>query len=207
MKKGLLIALEGPDGCGKSTQVQLLDEYFRVRGYDVIRTREPGGTIISEKIRNIILDNNNNEMGNMCEALLYAASRAQLADEVIKPALDEGKMVICDRFVYSSMVYQGIGRELGMEVIKTINEAALRGIEADLVFMISIPYEEGLERKRKQKELDRLENVGNEFHKKVFDGYSKISEIYDRIIVINGNQSVEEIHKEIINHIEQKIKM
>lgn len=205
MKQGLLIALEGPDGCGKTTQIQLLDNYFKIKGFDVIKTREPGGTAISEKIRNIILDNNNNEMSNMCEALLYAASRAQLADEVIKPALNSGKMVICDRFVYSSMVYQGIGRELGMDAIKSINEAALRGLEADIVFMITIPYEQGLERKRNQRELDRLENVGDNFHKKVFEGYSKICEIYDKIIVIDGNRSIEEIHDEIITHIEQKI--
>lgn len=205
MKQGLLIALEGPDGCGKTTQIQLLDNYFRTKGFDVIKTREPGGTAISEKIRNIILDNNNNEMSDMCEALLYAASRAQLADEVIKPALKSGKMVICDRFVYSSMVYQGIGRDLGMETIKSINEAALRGLGADIVFMITIPYEQGLERKRNQRELDRLENVGDNFHKKVFEGYSKICEIYDKIIVIDGNKSIEEIHDEIITHIEQKI--
>ncbi|WP_017413741.1 dTMP kinase [Clostridium tunisiense] len=205
MKQGLLIALEGPDGCGKSTQIQLLDNYFKARGFNVIKTREPGGTAISEKIRNIILDNNNSEMSDMCEALLYAASRAQLVDEVIKPALNEGKMVICDRFVYSSMVYQGIGRELGMETIKSINDAALRGLEADLVFMITIPYEQGLERKRKQRELDRLENVGDNFHKKVFEGYSKICEIYDKIIVIDGNKAVEEIHNEITAHIEQRI--
>lgn len=205
MKQGLLIALEGPDGCGKTTQIQLLDNYFKIKGFDVIKTREPGGTAISEKIRNIILDNNNNEMSDMCEALLYAASRAQLTDEVIKPALNSGKMVICDRFVYSSMVYQGIGRELGMDAIKSINEAALRGLEADIVFMITIPYEQGLERKRNQRELDRLENVGDNFHKKVFEGYSKICEIYDKIIVIDGNRSIEEIHREIITHIEQKI--
>ncbi|EQB89270.1 dTMP kinase [Clostridium punense] len=205
MKQGLLIALEGPDGCGKTTQIQLLDNYFKIKGFDVIKTREPGGTAISEKIRNIILDNNNNEMSDMCEALLYAASRAQLTDEVIKPALNSGKMVICDRFVYSSMVYQGVGRELGMDAIKSINEAALRGLEADIVFMITIPYEQGLERKRNQRELDRLENVGDNFHKKVFEGYSKICEIYDKIIVIDGNRSIEEIHREIITHIEQKI--
>ena len=207
MKKGLLIALEGPDGCGKSTQIELLDKYFREKGFDVIKTREPGGTAISEKIRNIILDNNNSEMGHMCEALLYAASRAQLTDEVIKPAIDAGKIVICDRFVYSSMVYQGIGRGLGMEVVKSINDAALRGLEADLVFMITIPYDEGLERKKKQRELDRLENVGNDFHRKVFEGYSKISETYDKIIVIDGNNEIDNVHNQIITHIEQKFKI
>ena len=174
MERGRLIALEGPDGSGKTTQIELLEKYLKEIGYEVVRTREPGGTEISEKIRAIILDNDNFNMSYMCEALLYAASRAQLVNEVIKPALGLGKMVICDRFVYSSMVYQGIGRGLGMERIKSINEAALDGLEADLIFMITIPYEEGLKRKKMQRTLDRLENSGNEFHKKVFEGYLDI---------------------------------
>ena len=151
MERGRLIALEGPDGSGKTTQIQLLEEYLKELGYEVVRTREPGGTEISEKIREIILDNDNCNMSYMCEALLYAASRAQLVNEVIKPALNKGKIVICDRFVYSSMVYQGVGRGLGMDRIKSINEAALDGLEADLVCMITIPYEEGLKRKKMQK--------------------------------------------------------
>jgi len=206
MERGRLIALEGPDGSGKTTQIQLLEKHLKELGYEVVRTREPGGTEISEKIREIILDNDNCEMSYMCEALLYAASRAQLVNEVIKPALSLGKIVICDRFVYSSMVYQGIGRGLGMERIKSINEAALDGLEADLIFMIAIPYEEGLKRKKKQKTLDRLENSGNEFHKKVFDGYMDICRKYDKIEVINGNRNVDEIHKDIINII-KKIKL
>ncbi len=104
MNKGLLIALEGPDGSGKSTQIEFLEKYFVDKGIEVIRTREPGGTRISEKIREIILDNDNQEMDNMCEALLYSAARAQLVKEVIKPAIAEGKVVLCDRFVYSSIV-------------------------------------------------------------------------------------------------------
>ena len=206
MERGRLIALEGPDGSGKTTQIQLLEKHLKELGYEVVRTREPGGTEISEKVREIILDNDNCEMSYMCEALLYAASRAQLVNEVIKPALSLGKIVICDRFVYSSMVYQGIGRGLGMERIKSINEAALDGLEADLIFMIAIPYEEGLKRKKKQKTLDRLENSGNEFHKKVFDGYMDICRKYDKIEVINGNRNVDEIHKDIINII-KKIKL
>lgn len=206
MKRGLLIALEGPDGCGKSTQIELLQKYFNKKNIEVIRTREPGGTSISEQIRGVVLDNKNSEMNGMCEALLYAASRAQLVSEVLKPAIEAGKVVLCDRFVYSSIAYQGIGRGLGIDRVKMINDAALDGLEADLVFMISIPYDEGLERKKKQKELDRLENAGDDFHKKVFDGYSKIMKIYDKIEVINGDDTIENIHNTIVNKIEELLK-
>ena len=207
MDKGLLIALEGPDGSGKSTQIELLQKYFLDKGIEVVRTREPGGTKISEKIRVLVLDNDNKEMDDMCEALLYAASRAQLASQVIKPAIAAGKVVLCDRFVYSSMVYQGIGRNLGIEKIKTINEAALGGLEADFVFMITIPYDKGIERKRNQKVLDRLENGGDDFHKKVFEGYTKISEMYDKIELINGDDTIENIHKQIIDRVESIVKL
>lgn len=206
MKTGLLVSFEGPDGSGKTTQIQILKEYLTKKGYEVLFTREPGGTRISEKIREIILDNKNEDMNGACEALLYAASRAQLVSEIIKPALDAGKVVICDRFVHSSIVYQGIGRGIGMERVKMINDVALDGLEADLIFMLNISYEEGLRRKEKQRALDRLENSGTEFHKKVYDGYISISKIYENIINIDANRKEDEISKEIIRILEDKLK-
>lgn len=198
-KKGKLITFEGPDGSGKTTQIELLEKYLVKNGYNIIRTREPGGTHISEKIRNIILDNKNSEMCSMCEALLYAASRAQLVEEVIKPAISDGKIVICDRFVYSSLVYQGIGRNLGVERIGSINDAALNGLAPDLVIMLNISYEEGLRRKKKQHSLDRLEMSGDNFHKKVFEGYVQIAENSDKIKIVDASGSIETIHKNIVN--------
>lgn len=205
MNKGLLITFEGSDGSGKTTQISLLKEYLNKKGFEVIYTREPGGTVISEKIRDIILDNKNSNMSDMCEALLYASSRAQLVTEVIKPAISNGKIVICDRFVESSIVYQGIGRNLGVEKIRLINEAALDGLRADITFMLTIPFEEGLKRKAKQKSLDRLENSGIEFHRKVYAGYITLAETTDYIKTINANRSIEEVHKDILAIIEKLI--
>lgn len=202
MKKGLLITLEGPDGSGKTTQIELLKDYFKKIDKECVITREPGGTMIGEKIRNIILSNDNNNMCNMTEALLYAASRAQLVSEIIKPALEEGKMVICDRFVYSSLVYQGIGRALGVERVRAINEAALDGLEPDITIMLTIPYDEGLNRKRRQRTLDRLENSGDDFHKKVFEGYFEISKNCDKINIIDANRDINLIHCDILKAIE-----
>lgn len=205
MKKGLLIALEGPDGSGKSTQIRMLCDYLENKSHEVLLTREPGGTDISEKIRQIILDNSNSEMCGMCEALLYASSRAQLAEEVLKPALERGCIVLSDRFVYSSIVYQGIGRGLGIDRIKYINDAALNGVKADLTIMINVSYEEGLRRKSNQRDLDRLENSGNNFHKKVYEGYQYIATNMDNIIVIDGNRSLQEVHEDIIREVEKFI--
>lgn len=205
MTRGLLITFEGPDGSGKSTQIALLKEYLTKRGYNILCTREPGGTEISEKIREIVLDNKNSNMADMCEALLYAASRAQLVNEVIKPALEKGTMVICDRFVESSIIYQGIGRGLGVERIRSINEAALDGLKADVTFMLTIPYDEGLKRKSKQRTLDRLENGGDDFHKRVFEGYRELAVSRDTIKVVDANRDIELIHKDIAHTIEELI--
>lgn len=197
--EGLFITIEGPDGAGKSTQIELLKEYFKDRGKDIVITREPGGTEISEKIRDIILDNENTAMADTTEALLYAASRAQHVHQKISPALKEGKVVICDRFVHSSLVYQGIGRGLGVEEVKGINDFAIEGIKPDITLFFDISPEVALKRKTKNDKGDRLENEKVDFHQKVYEGYKQLIEKYPKeFTIIDATRSIEEIHKEII---------
>lgn len=191
--KGIFITLEGPDGAGKTTQIKMLRDYLEGKGFEILITREPGGTKISEKIRNIILDPENKEMNGACEALLYAASRAQLVGEVILPALREGRVVIADRFVDSSIVYQGIARELGEDMIENINRFATSGKEPDVTFLINIPPEIGIQRKHSDGKLDRLEQENIMFHNKVHEGYNRLKGKYSRIFEIDGTQSIEDI--------------
>lgn len=204
--KGLFITFEGPDGSGKSTQITRLREYLLSRGYDVLLVREPGGTRISEQIRSVILDTDNKGMNPICEAMLYAASRAQLTHQVIMPALEEGRMVIADRFVDSSIVYQGYARGLGEEMVKTINSYATEGLEPDVTFLINIPAEVGIARKSNQKKLDRLEQESIEFHKKVHEGYDRLKSGKSRMIEIDGTKNREDIQREIVEIIREKIK-
>ena len=203
MKNGLFISIEGPDGSGKSTQIEVLRKYFEKQGIDVLLTREPGGTPISEKISEIILDKNNMEMDDMTEALLYAASRAQHVAEVIKPALAAGKIVICDRFIDSSIAYQGYGRELG-DCVRVINEYAVRGCIPDMTFLMKMDPKVGKER-ISESEQDRLEQEKLDFHRRVFDGYIEMEERFDRIIGIDAERSIDEISADIISHIERII--
>ncbi len=201
--KGVFISIEGPDGCGKSTQIKLLKEYLRKKGYEVVLTREPGGTQISEKIRQIILDKENKNMDPKTEALLYAAARAQHVHEIIKPALLEGKIVISDRFVDSSLIYQGIGRGLGVDTIYNLNLFAMEGILPNVTLLFDIDKDAAKERKENRGNLDRLESELDEFHKKVFEGYKKLKNIYpDRMKVVNANGSIEQVHERIILIIE-----
>lgn len=201
---GLFITMEGTDGAGKTTQIKLLEKYFTDKGYKVICTREPGGTPISEKIREIIIDKNNAEMTDMTEALLYAAARAQHVDEVILPALKEGDIIISDRFVDSSIVYQGFARSIGERLIKNINKYAVGDLEPDITFFLKLKPEDGLSRKRQQAELDRLEAEKFSFHQRVYDGYVRLSKrCKDRIQVIDALKSVDEIHNEIIKGVEK----
>ncbi|MCT4685706.1 dTMP kinase [Vallitalea sp.] len=203
---GLFISIEGADGSGKSTQIEKLKTYLEQHNYEFVFTREPGGTVISESIRDIILNKDFMEMSDMTEALLYAASRAQHVEQYIKPLLKEGKIVICDRFVDSSVVYQGHARGLGIGNVEQINKYATGGLEPDITILLDIDAEEGLKRKKNQRELDRLELQKFDFHKKVCEGYRKLAELhFDRIKKIDASESVENIHEEIINTIEHII--
>lgn len=202
--KGLFITIEGADGSGKSTQIEMLRRYLEDKHYEVVLTREPGGTIISEAIRNIVLNKDYMEMSDATEALLYAASRAQHVEQFIKPSLSEGKVVICDRFVDSSVIYQGYARGLGMDNIEAINSYATGGLQPDLTILLDIDAEEGLKRKKGQKELDRLELQKFEFHKKVSQGYKKLAKKHpERIYPVDALLPVESIHEEVVKVIEK----
>ncbi len=207
MHKGLFITIEGPDGAGKSTQIPFIKGFLEEKGYKVVLTREPGGTVIGEKIREIILDKNHKEMSDGTEALLYAASRAQHVAELIIPALNEGKIVLCDRFVDSSIVYQGKGRELGIEAVSDINSFATMGLKPDLTIFLDIDPEIGLKRVKATKEVDRLEQEKLDFHKKVYEGYRELINMYpDRIKVISASRPVEEVSKDIEDKLKKILK-
>ena len=204
MKKGMFLSLEGPDGSGKSTQIRYIMDFLESKGYETVLTREPGGTAIGERIRDVILDNAYAEMDPMTETMLYAASRAQHVAEVIKPALEAGKVVVCDRFVDSSIAYQGFGRDLG-ECVAYINEYAIMGCVPDITFLMKIAPEEGIGRIGSG-EKDRLESEKISFHRKVYEGYEYLEKTYpDRIIGIDATGSIEDIRKEIQKQLEKLI--
>ena len=201
MKRGYFISFEGPDGAGKSTQIEFLKQYLEDRGLEYIFTREPGGTKISEKIREMLLDKENSDMTARTEALLYAASRAQLVEKVIEPALKEGKIVVSDRYIDSSIAYQGFGRDLGPKVTE-INKFAVNELEPDLTFLMMISPDDVKER-LDQNNLDRLESEDLEFKKKVLEGFESVAEEYRfRVHVIDATLSKEEIRDSIIKEVE-----
>ena len=207
--KGLFISMEGPDGSGKTTQIELLKEFLKEKGYDeIIITREPGGTVISEAIRGIILNKDYAEMNYMTEALLYASARAQLVGEVIKPALESGKAVISDRFVDSSAVYQGMARGLGVENVYKMNEYATLGILPDVTIHLDFPAQVGISRKKEQAELDRMEREALSFHEKVAEGYRELAKrAPERIYTIDATQSIDEIHRLIVDRVSKVLEL
>ena len=204
--KGLFIVMEGPDGSGKTTQINLLKEYLEEAGYECLITREPGGTGIGEEVRQLILNPEHKEMSPVTEMLLYAASRAQLVHEVIGPALEEGKIVISDRFVDSSIVYQGIARKLGISTVSAVNAPGIGIYRPDGIFFIDLSEAEGLRRKKEQKNLDRMEQEGIDFHHMVSEGYRKVLSGRPEVMKIDGGRSIDTIQKKIRNHVDELLK-
>lgn len=201
----MFITFEGIDFCGKSTQVELLKNYFERKGKSVQVIREPGGTEISEKIRDILLDKKNNKMFMETELLLFSASRAQLVREKINPFIKQGEIVISDRFHDSSTAYQGFGRGLPIDAILNVHKLAIGETIPDITFIIDIPVEVAVKRKSEKthQELDRIEVSSNDFFEKVRNGYLTLAKKEKRFRVVDGTQSIETIHKLIINYIEE----
>lgn len=199
----MFITFEGIDFCGKSTQVDLLKDYLVSQNKQIKLIREPGGTSISEKIRDILLDKKNNSMVMETEIFLFSASRAQLVREVIRPYLKEGYYVISDRFHDSSTAYQGYGRGLPVDSIMKINNLAIGETVPDITFFIDIPNEVALERKAKKSmaDLDRIEVSDENFFEKVRNGYYKIAASERRFRIIDGTKSIIEINEQIVNEI------
>ncbi|MDP6456500.1 MAG: dTMP kinase [Candidatus Marinimicrobia bacterium] len=198
---GIFITFEGIDGCGKSTQADLLENHLKSIRQDVISVREPGGTDISERIREVLLSTDNRMMSKRTEALLLAASRAQLTLETIVPALESGKVVLCDRYLDSTLAYQGYGRQLPVEWLQQINSTA---ITPDITFYVDIPVDEAMAR-MKGKTLDRMEEEGTTFLKRVKDGYLTLAQKYSaRYIVLDGTADVNSLHNTIRKEIEKK---
>lgn len=204
MKKGLFISIEGLDGSGKTTQVTHIKEYLESKNLNTLLLREPGGTSIGEKIREILLDAENTEMDSIAEMLLYASSRAQIMAQKVIPALDSGTTVICDRFIDSSIAYQGYGRQLDINEVYAVNYTAIRHILPDLTFFLDQHPNTSLRRRKEASKADRLENEKMEFHNRVYKGYKELCEKYPkRIIVLDASKSIEEIGEKITEQIDK----
>jgi len=204
---GLFITFEGPDGCGKTSIINLIKEYYK-DNEKIIFTREPGGTKISEKIREIILSNDNANMSPRTEALLYSASRAQHIDELVKPNLEKGNIVISDRFVLSSLAYQGGGRELGVENVRKINDFAINGVNPDVIIFFYVDPLTTLKRKSLNENADRLELSGDDFHSRVYDTYMELLEEMkdDKVLrKVDATKSMEEVFEDVKKIIDEKM--
>lgn len=203
MAEGILITLEGIDGCGKTTQVERLQYYLSQRGFAVECTREPGGTLLAEAIRHLLLEPRYGPVEARAEIFLYAAARAQHVAERILPALKAGKIVICDRYVDSSIAYQGYGRGLGVELVRQVNNLATRGLKPHLTLVIDVPVEVGVKRRRVHAAADRLEQEDLSFYRRVRQGYLELAgQEPERVHLVDGTGSPKAVWLEIKKFVE-----
>ena len=196
--KGKFVTIEGCEGAGKSTQLRLIHEELDARGIPAVFTREPGGTPIAEQIRAIILDANNTEMEPITELLLYAAARRQHTTELIRRALDEGKLVFCDRYIDSTTAYQGYARGLDGQTVAYLNRLAMADVQIDLTLFLDVPPGEGFTRKGGADKTDRLENEQASFHRAVYDGFRAIAAQEPRFVAVRAAGTKYETHAEIM---------
>lgn len=199
MKRGIFITMEGPEGAGKTTITQMLGKALQQEGYQVLLTREPGGVPISEQIREVILNKDNTAMDSRTEALLYAAARRQHLVEVVMPELERGGIVLCDRFIDSSLAYQGHARGLDIEEVYNINKFAIGDMMPDATLFFDIDPEEGLRRIQSngEREVNRLDLEALDFHKKVFEGYQFIINRWkERFIIVDAGRTIDEVFEE-----------
>lgn len=205
MAKGKFITFEGCEGAGKSTQVNMLKNYLKKTEQHAMFLREPGGNLLSEKIRKIILDPENSEMTPLCEAMLYSSARAQLMEQVIIPAIESGELVVCDRFIDSTMAYQGFARNLGVKTITALNELVCGDYMPNITIFLDLPPEDAFKRKGGRDEGDRMELQSLDFHRKVYEGYKKAIDMYpDRIISISPRGNKFETHTAIIRNLQAR---
>ena len=204
--KGIFITFEGIDGCGKSTQTSMCRTWLEELGRTVLLVREPGGTKIGERIRELLLDKKNSSMAPLTELFLFEAARAQIVEEVIKPALSEGKIVICDRFFDSSYAYQGCARGLGPEMVSRLNMDATGGLAPDITFFLDISVEGAIKRRNvRGEEKDRIESAGDAFQEKVRQGFIRAASEDGRIVTVDASLSPDEIFAQIRGKIEALI--
>ena len=205
--KGLFITFEGLDGSGKTTQIALLVDYLKGKGREVITTIEPGGTALGDKIRQMLLDRNNAGMSHKAETFLFEASRAELVSKVIAPALVSGKIIICDRFFDSTIVYQGIARGLGGDKVMELSLWAADEIVPDLTFLLSVDVDGGEKRlSGSSKSRDRIENEEEKFKQRIFDGYIELARKYSsRIVLIDAKQEIKTIFNQIRERVDREL--
>ncbi len=205
MKRVQFITFEGCEGVGKSTQIRLLSEELSAKGIPFVVTREPGGSRIAESIRKIILDAGNSEMSDLCELFLYLAARAQHLKDIVRPALDQGKLVICDRYIDSTFAYQGFGKGLDADMVEAVNAAAIGGLVPDLTIFLDLPPESAFSRKGGPDRGDRLELLEQSFHERVYEGYQEIVRRGpERFVRIDAGGSKQETHAKIVSLMREK---
>ena len=205
----MFITIEGPDGGGKTTQMNMLVPALEEQGLDIVRTREPGGTDIGDQIRSVIMDMKNKSMDPRAEILLFCASRAQLVSELIRPSLSAGKIVLCDRYADSTMAYQGYGHGLDRTALKNLLEFTTGGLKPDLTILLDISAEAGLRRRiTNHDEWNRMDDYALQFHERVRNGYLEMAAAEpNRFVIINADRPKEAVHEDIINRLESLMKM